>query len=161
MKKFRFLLLFLSVLTVAACSNDDNPAVAGIVGKWNANSYHLDGEFGGGSLVADGVEMSSISVTFKEDGTFVSDGDQFTVKTTISFDGQSNMGEFTNDNPFNSGTWEKDGDILRVKNDGEPEVYDYHIDALTSNKLEISLDDYKIQEDGIEGTFNAKMGFKR
>jgi hypothetical protein len=165
MKKFRFLVLFLSILTLSACSKDDspkdNPSSKGITGKWKADTWHIQGNFEGGSFLADGIDMGSISITFKDDGTFVSDGDQFTIESTVTMNGQQFSNRYTNENPFNSGTWEKVGDILKVKNDGEPDVYNYQIDRSTSNKLELSLDDYKLNEEDITGTFEAKMGFKR
>lgn len=105
--------------------------------------------------------MSDITVTFNQDGTYISDGEYFTVLVEFSIDGMEFSNQITNDNPFSSGTWQKDGDNLIIKNTGDTEVYNYHIDRLTSNRLDVSLDNYRIVEDGIETTVKAEMGFRR
>lgn len=183
MRKFRFSLVFLSVLVITACAESNKKSSTGevtnettetanksekitkksdgIAGKWKADLWHVEGTFDGGDFVADAVDMSSITVTFAKDGTFFSDGNEFTTKHTVHAEGMEFSNESVNKNPFNTGTWEKVGGILKMKNDGEPEVYEYQIDILTANRMEMSLDDYKLDDADMTGTFKAKMGFKR
>lgn len=176
MKNFRFSVMLLSVLALAACADGNKKTSSGevtsetaettnksegITGKWKVDQWHIEGAFEEGDFMAEGINMGSITITFKDDGTFVSDGDQFTAKSTVNVEGMKFSNEFTNKNPFNTGTWEKVGAVLKVKNDGEPEVYEYHIDNLTSKRMEMSLDDYKLEEGDMDGDFKAKMGFVR
>lgn len=183
MKKFKFLLMFVSVLAITACVGENKKASAveassktaettieseeitdksaEIVGKWKVDFWHIEGAFEGGSFSADGIDMNNISVTFKADGTFVSNGEQFMVEATTNVNGNEFKNQFTNPNPFNKGTWEKTGDVLKVTNDGEPEVYEYHIDKLTAHKFESSLDDFDMEDESMEGNFKAKLGFTR
>ncbi|HLR49636.1 MAG TPA: lipocalin family protein [Candidatus Sphingobacterium stercoripullorum] len=161
MKKLKYLFLLLSVLTIISCSSDDNSTTGDIEGEWKADSWHVSGTMEGGSFTMNGIDMSEITVTFNQDGTYISDGEYFTVLVEFSMDGMEFSNEITNDNPFSSGTWQKDGDNLIIKNTGDTEVYNYHIDRLTSNRLDVSLDNYRIVEDGIETTVKAEMGFRR
>src|SRR5690625_5033415 len=115
----------------------------------------------GGNFTMNGVDMSDITVTFNQDGTYISDGEYFTVLVEFSIDGMEFSNQITNDHPFSSGTWQKDGDNLIIKNTGDTEVYNYHIDRMTSNRLDVSLDKYIIVENGSENTVKAEMGFRR
>ena len=183
MRNFNFLILLFSILTLAACADENKKTPsealtndsaettskseaptntsAGIAGKWKADFWHIEGTFENGNFMANGTDMGKITVTFAEDGTFSSEGDKFTTKHTINVDGMEFSNENVNENPFHTGTWEKVGDILKIKNDGEPEVYEYRIDVLTSKRMEMSLDDYKFDDDEMEGDFKARMGYVR
>src|SRR5690625_5278166 len=116
MKSFKILILFLSALAITACSSDDNSSPGEITGKWKADSWHVSGEMEGGSFTMDGVDMSNITITFNQDGTYESDGEYFTVKVKFNLNGMDFSEEITNDSPFNSGTWLKDGDVLIIEN---------------------------------------------
>jgi len=148
-------------MSVACSSDDDGGSEADLVGKWKADLFHIEGDFDGGHFQADGIDFGNVIVNFKEDGTYSSEGGDFTVEFTINFMGMEISEQMTNDNPLNQGTWEKIGNTLRITNENDPEVYDYKIDKLTSKRLELSLDDYEVDADGVEGEFKAKLGFKK
>lgn len=162
MKKLKFLLLLFAALFFISCSDDESSAAPGeITGRWRADFWHAEGLFEEGYFSADGVNMQGISVTFNEDGTFVSEGDEFTVHYTASIQGEESSDDFDEDIPFSTGNWEKVGNVLNIRNEGESETYEYDIIKLTTNRLQISLDDYQVNQDGINGAFELTMGFKR
>ena len=164
MKKIKLILLFLSVVVIAACSSDDDNTESGqIEGVWKADLFYMEGEVDEGEFTVEGIDFSGMKVDFKPDGTYVSDGDSFTVKYTMNMMGQEFSDTATNENPFNEGTWEKNGNTLTVKDIDEDEDFDFKIEKLTSNRLEISSRDIDVEEmdELVEGNFKVTIGFKR
>jgi hypothetical protein len=103
MKLSFYALLIMGVFSLAACGDDDDNGVKltsdNIVGTWNLTAYDSDADvtigFGGINETSQSTSTlteSTVTVTFKNDGTWTSEGD-YTISTTT--DGMTETSEET------------------------------------------------------------------
>lgn len=161
MNKLSLIVLFLGFITFVGCKKDDSIDKVEISGLWKVSEFQISGTFAGSTYSAVGVDLEDITMNMKEDGTYVSEGESITVDVTITVFGEEIKERETTENPFGSGTWEKDGDFLLIVNDGDTEVQKYDIVELTSSKLSIKMDGYPFAEGSTEGDFSAKITYIR
>lgn len=177
MKRIVFYLFALNLflgLSISCSSDDDNgPATnSGIYGKWYAKEFTMQGHMAGEDG-EDDFDFTAVSVNlnddnfviFNEDGTFTGSNSEIQMEFTYSVNGvplppttQTVSSDFSE-----IGTWNKDGNDLYVKADGDEETSRYLITELSANTLKLFADQTHIEmDDTTDGsTFEINLTFKR
>lgn len=158
--KTRLILLSLIALTIciSSCKKDKNePKSDDLVGTWELTALTYDGYIDGTAVAATIKDLNNPRITFNNDGTFSGNGGTFTLVVTDKADETVKL-EFPDNRLSGSGTWERDGDILRGT--GLSDIYgeELNILALTATTLRLSA---SFQQEGTEGMSKVDFIFTR
>lgn len=178
MKTIKHLVLSILFITHFSCSSDDdkvNPI--DIVGIWTMTEGFIEPssmvlDLGNGLSFPVEVSGDFINIdpdnhlTFKDDKTFSSYTGNLSLEMTMIIMGTSETNSFEMEDTFGDGTWEVNGQELKIHNENGTTIK-YKIDKLTNDTLELSAN---VQDIALESGSNpmldsmniiVKMKFKR
>ena len=119
MKKLSYLILSIFIISLAACSSDDDSSSqeGALLGKWNSTEFIMKGTFqeDGVTVSFEGVadDMSGNDVTFHADNTFTANNAPFQMKMSYIINGLPyTFNQEMNSLVTDEGTWRKEGNKL-------------------------------------------------
>lgn len=145
MKKLFYLFSIILIIGIVSCSKDDDKKEIDIIGRWDLSEMKMNGSF-----TEDGMTINFTGITkniqgenyviFKEDNTAVGQNSEFDMEIEYTINGMTFTMTVPAGNNFpESGTWEKNGDKLRLT-DSTGETTNFTIEELTANSLILSAD---------------------
>lgn len=172
MKKILFLLLTVGLFTFTSCSKDDDgPSTSGTInGLWKLESFSMSGNidyegFTGTTEIRTLSVSEDNTVIFHDNNTYTSNSGTIEIETKMTFPGLPPITDTqTIDNDlFEDGTWERQGNKLTLTSSQTNEVSVWNIDELTNSRLVLSGDEETIPDEGNEGftDLEVKIIFKR
>lgn len=132
----KLLTLFIGVLLLTSCSDDDNTSVnASIVGEWSLKKLNTEMDLGVIRSVGEGKDYNA-SMTFSEQPNQVFSQGTVGLDQNLYIDGnllstEESVINFSNQ--FETGEWELSGNILTLS--GQSSSVSINVITLTSNSL--------------------------
>lgn len=142
MKRFNLLFMLGLFGLICSCGSDDSSSSdEGLVGTWNLLTLDYSGV---SSVTGSGISSSSefageasdisTTLTFNDDNTYVASG-SYTITLVTEIMGTAFEQEVVFTDFLGTGTWERDGDIVRTQADGQPEAAPLMIIELDGSSL--------------------------
>ncbi|QAA81898.1 hypothetical protein EI546_09260 [Aequorivita sp. H23M31] len=177
MKIFRLFFVSILLLSLISCSSSDDSPSFDVVGSWKMTQGTIEpGTFnmdmGGISVPIDisgnFVEIDENNrINFLSDHTFTSHSGTIVLEITMNFMGTSQTERFEESNFFGEGTWEMNGNQLKIKNSNGTTI-PYQLEKISDNEIELSgnVKDMDIEEGGDDPMLESldivvKMRLKR
>ena len=169
MNKLKFIFVFVAALGMIACSEDEGSSTdsGGISGTWaptaltynGTSSITVQGQTVTMDFDATGTDFTDTMVTFNNDGTFDSSGNGIVVEMSMEFMGQTTTQEFSGQSFIENGTWEVNGNIMTVTNEGS-EPMEFNIVEMNDTTLHLT-GDITDSVQGNEATIHIDMTFTK
>lgn len=147
MKTIKLFLMSFILVSLISCSKKDDAPTLDVVGSWtmtqgtvepgtiviDMGGMQIPMEVSGGFVDLDPQNKLHIN----ENGTFQSASGDMALELTLGYMGTTQTERFASSDIFGKGTWELNGQELKIKNENGTTI-PYRIDRITSSEMDLS-----------------------